>query len=660
MDGVVVKIDKKDKSYSLLLEYIREKLGFPKLKSFELFDSPDTFYVIFKRDGRIEREKFLLDDFTSKLKGQFINFYNKCLTDPRYKSNFWNAFVKENFDIIREEVFLYFKNIFPEANFNLLSNNLVCVSFDENLGLDNIDLQINPKQINLHATDVLDLVCNNYIENILDVLTKKIKNLNDTSEQKEKTQTINSCVNDIIEKINENKTFKDWKLFSNYLISRNHEFKENINLLKLIDSSTFSKEEEFIYKKLDIKTFKFSYSSDYVDGLVERIINYFKDRNIERIYNLPSLEIIDEITEEYNKNANKLFCGCREDTKPTKCYVVFPDVDTIFVKGDLLEGHIKNNKLKAIFSDDYKKVTEIASSKKAMSCINYFYELANKYNLKVDFLSGNGILLGETSIKITEKDLSRSLKIKVEMPLFKDSITNWKKVLKNYLIKAKSDILSSYEKEVKEATRKYSDILGMFLPRDILRLIHANKTYITENIIASALKSKADRSSFHINYTENCGKYTLYKSGEIKEVLDNLVSLRLVSKKRRSSDYGEYYTFHIANDYSIINKVYAPPIKDVYKKISKILSSDIALSDDECVVFFKDFIKHKTHELKDYIYLLNLIKNKSFLCFYNNEFIEAFIGCPGEVISFITMKKKTEESLDIRRIYKKIIDKNKI
>ena len=120
MDGVIVKIDKKDKSYSLLLDYIREELNFPKLKSFELFDAPDIFYVIAKKEGCTERHRFELENFTTKLKNQFLSLYEKYLSDPRYKSNFWNAFVNDKFDFIREEIYLYFKNIFPEANFNLL------------------------------------------------------------------------------------------------------------------------------------------------------------------------------------------------------------------------------------------------------------------------------------------------------------------------------------------------------------------------------------------------------------------------------------------------------------------------------------------------------------------------------------------------------------
>lgn len=655
MDGVIVKIDKKDKSYSLLLDYIREELNFPKLKSFELFESPDIFYVVAKKEGCTERHRFELENFTTKLKNQFLSLYEKYLADPRYKSNFWNAFVNDKFDFIREEIYLYFKNIFPEANFNLLDKNILNVTFNEDLNIEDISVQVNPKQVNLHSENLLQKIIDNYIENITDIVTKKVKSLNDTSKQRAKTCAINNCINDVLEIVNKKKIFRDWTLFSNFIVSKDNQFKENFNLTKIIDSSAFKKQEYFLYKKLGIKEFRFSYTGDYIDFLVKKVIEHFKDKSIYRIHDLSHINAVNDIYEKYNNSVNLLLFGCdKSDVAKVKYFVTFPDVDTVFVKGELFEGYLNNNygkyALHVNFSDNYEKVSQSFKYKKASSCIDYFYELLDKYNFKIEFKYGDGLLFGDTFILATFHDTCKGFLL--NMPYYKDSVLDWKKKIKEYFSMIEENLKNEYNNKLEKALFNYPLFFGMYLPRAIAEVIQKNPKYITENVIASILRNSSDRFSFNISYTKDCGKFKLFKALEIKDVLEKMVDSELITKQQKIGDFGAYYIYHIGKDIDILSYKYNLSLKEIFSKLKKNFSE--FLTDDECFTIFEYFKSKHTHTLNDYLYLVKLIENKGFLCFYRDEVILSFKDCPLEIVELIKMKYKTETDTEIKKTYRLI------
>lgn len=654
MDGVIVKIDKKDKSYSLLLDYIREELNFPKLKSFELFESPDIFYVVAKKEGCTERHRFELENFTTKLKNQFLSLYEKYLADPRYKSNFWNAFVNDKFDVIREEIYLYFKNIFQEANFNLLDKNMLNITFNDDINIEDISVQVSPKQVNLHSENLLQKIIDNYIENITDIVTKKVKSLNDTSKQRAKTCAINNCINDVLEVINKKKIFRDWTLFSNFIVSKDNQFKENFNLTKIIDSSTFKKEEYFLYKKLEIKEFKFSYTRDYIDFLVKKVIEHFKDRSIYRIHDLSHINAVNDIYEKYNNSVNLLLFGCdKSDVAKVKYFVTFPDVDTVFVNGELLEGYLNNNygkyALHVNFSDNYEKVSQSFKYKKASSCMEYFYELLNKYNLKIDFKYGDGLLFGDTFILATYAGICKGFLL--NMPYYKDSVLSWKKKIKEEFSLIKEKLEDEYNSKIHEALHNYPSFFGMYLPRAIAEVIQKNPKYITENVITSVLRNASDRSGFYISYTKECCNFNLFKALEIKDVLEKMVDSGLITKQQKTSDFGAYYIYHSGKDSNLLSYKYSPTYKEVLSKLKKNIEP---ITDDECLIIFNEFKTSEIHSLKDYLYLLKLVENKGFLCFYKDELILSFKDCPLEIIELIKMKYKTETDTEIKKTYRLI------
>lgn len=654
MDGVIVKIDKKDKSYSLLLDYIREELNFPKLKSFELFESPDIFYVVAKKEGCTERHRFELENFTTKLKNQFLSLYEKYLADPRYKSNFWNAFVNDKFDVIREEIYLYFKNIFQEANFNLLDKNMLNITFNDDINIEDISVQVSPKQVNLHSENLLQKIIDNYIENITDIVTKKVKSLNDTSKQRAKTCAINNCINDVLEVINKKKIFRDWTLFSNFIVSKDNQFKENFNLTKIIDSSTFKKEEYFLYKKLEIKEFKFSYTRDYIDFLVKKVIEHFKDRSIYRIHDLSHIDVVNDTYEKYNNSVNLLLYGCDKcDISKVKYFVTFPDMDTVFVKGELFEGYLNNNygkyALHVNFSYNYEKVSQSFKYKKASSCIDYFYELLDKYNFKIEFKYGDGLLFGDTFILATFHDTCKGFLL--NMPYYKDSVLSWKKKIKEEFSLIKEKLEDEYNSKIHEALHNYPSFFGMYLPRAIAEVIQKNPKYITENVIISVLRNASDRFGFYISYTKECGNFNLFKALEIKDVLEKMVDSGLITKQQKTSDFGAYYIYHSGKDSNLLSYKYSPTYKEVLSKLKKNIEP---ITDDECLIIFNEFKTSEIHSLKDYLYLLKLVENKGFLCFYKDELILSFKDCPLEIIELIKMKYKTETDTEIKKTYRLI------
>ena len=87
---------------------------------------------------------------------------------------------------------------------------------------------------------------------------------------------------------------------------------------------------------------KFSYTRDYIDFLVKKVIEHFKDKSIYRIHDLSHINAVNDIYEKYNNSENLLLFGCdKSDVAKVKYFVTFPDVDTVFVNGELLECFFK-------------------------------------------------------------------------------------------------------------------------------------------------------------------------------------------------------------------------------------------------------------------------------------------------------------------------------
>lgn len=366
------------------------------------------------------------------------------------------------------------------------------------------------------------------------------------------------------------------------------------------------------------------------------------------------INAVNDIYEKYNNSVNLLLFGCdKSDVAKVKYFVTFPDVDTVFVNGELLEGYLNNNygkyALHVNFSDNYEKVSQSFKYKKASSCMEYFYELLNKYNLKIEFKYGDGLLFGNTFILATYAGICKGFLL--NMPYYKDSVLDWKKKIKEYFSMIEENLKNEYNNKLEKALFNYPLFFGMYLPRAIAEVIQKNPKYITENVIASILRNSSDRSSFNISYTKDCSKFKLFKALEIKDVLEKMVDSGLIIKQQKTSDFGAYYIYHSGKDSNLLSYKYSPTYKEVLSKLKKNIEP---ITDDECLIIFNEFKTSEIHSLKDYLYLLKLVENKGFLCFYKDELILSFKDCPLEIIELIKMKYKTETDTEIKKTYRLI------
>lgn len=183
-----------------------------------------------------------------------------------------------------------------------------------------------------------------------------------------------------------------------------------------------------------------------------------------------------------------------------------------------------------------------------------------------------------------------------------------------------------------------------------IKFVEQNEKYVTETMILSAIRNRSNRSgsSSEPIYTENCGKFSLYSSDEIKQVIRRLVQSGALLKRRISGMYGSYYIYKINSEIVHYFKTTSEyQLKEMAKKVDR-------LNDEEAEYYFRYFQSKEQTQMGDYLELLKLSKVKGFRSLYQEEFVKAFINAPKEFFLLLKMKIEIEEDVKIKKLYKEI------
>lgn len=315
----------------------------------------------------------------------------------------------------------------------------------------------------------------------------------------------------------------------------------------------------------------------------------------------------------------------------------------IFLDSPLAYIYINDkNKVVSKEKDFYKEMIRETSLKRHESASKYFHSKINAsdtYYTNFVYVSGDGVLYGDTEIKIKEKDISFNYVWKTSS--YTESLTAWKKQTDRNFKELK--ILIEKEKaEKRERDIKLIDsFAGNFIAIDVAEFIEKNEMYITENAVVRYFRGLKQTFNGYINDTGKKGKYKYTSSGYVENIINRMIYEGILTTKKLKGTYGSFYILKTTFTTRLLKPDMYPEID--LKEIKKQVENSKKVRDCYAELLYLDFKQKGFENPSDYLILLNLIQSVGFICSRYDELISVLKNAPDTVKQYIKMRKEMTE-----------------
>lgn len=646
-DFIIVSISKDlKKSYPDLIKYIFKQAEHERVEAFGFLDNPKVFFLKYNYLGQRKWKPVNLDDIPIIFQEDIECLFEDCLRNEAYANRFLMQFVEENFDVLNDEIYSYYKEVFPQAEIKLIDKKNISIEFKNDLDFLNSTEQIKPKlNDNLNIKSVL----HDYISAIDSKILNKVEYWNNSIFSKRAQKSKDQFVDMVIEKLNRSPDSVGWIFNINGLYTLDRNFFLSISYYNYFDFSKFIKEKFIINDSFGLTDYKFLYVDEYVNVACFDIFEFVKTQKIFS-KNINVFKDIQTIYDIYNINLIRCLHGAKNHDFDLEEYVLFPDNSSIYIKSSLCNGSTYSDELSPnciVYTDECNRVLETINNNCFKEVKEFLFHILDKFNMNLDFVLGKGLLYGETVVCVTDNSIKRQQDVLFSMPLFSKSPSLWKDCLRKNLIGARKEMQDHFFVNRTAFFNEFDGFAGMFLSEEIISLLRLNP-HLTENTICLVMKTKEKRAEYCLNYPDNCGNFNLFSSNEIKDEIKRLVDAGVLYATQKLDGSFLYNVYDVDREIALrFQKPYPVFFKESFKKLQK----GKELTDRECEIIFNEIVEKDKKEIIDFIHLLNLSKNKGFLSIYKDEFIEAFSTVPSEVTSLLEMKLQSENDVYIRNIY---------
>ena len=655
-DFITVLINKNlKKSYPDLTKYLFKQAEYERVEAFGFLDTPKVFFLRYNYLGKRKWKPVNLDDIPANFQEDVICLFEDCLKNESYADRFLMQFVEENFDVLNNEIYSYYKEIFPQAEINLIDKKSISIEFKNDFDFLNLNESIKPRlNSNLNIKSVL----HDYISAIDSKILNRIEAWNNLILSKRSQESKDKFVTAVIEKLNKSPDSSRWIFNINGLYTLDRNFFLGISYYNYLDFSKFERERFIVNESIGLVDYKFSYCDEYINIACFDILEDIKKQKIFS-NNIGIFKDIENVYDIYNTNLIRSLHGARNHDFDLEQYVLYPKNSTVYIKGSLCSGKSEVGEflpLNITYTDECNRVLKTLNEENFAESREFFFHILDKLNMNLDFVLGKGLLFGETVVHVTDNTIQREEDVLFPMPLFSDSLPLWKDALRKNLLSARREMKAKFLVAREAFYNEFEGLAGMFLTEEIISLLRLNP-HLTETTICSVIKTKEKRGEYCLNYPDNCGNFVLFSSGEIKNEIKKLMSLDIVYNTVRTDGYFEHSVYDVNREIALrFQKPFPVFFKESFKKLQK----GKALTDRECEVIFNEISKKDKKEISDFVYLLTLSKNKGFLSIYKDEFIETFSTVPNEVTSLLEMKIQAESDVYLKNIYWLILRLEKI
>ena len=343
--------------------------------------------------------------------------------------------------------------------------------------------------------------------------------------------------------------------------------------------------------------------------------------------------------EKLEKKADPLLFGKIKREEKRKSAEYFPEADTVRLETSLFvitSGSSCHVEIKT--TPAYREIVRETEMKKAVSAKQFLRQLEkqNFTEIEIRFLSGKGILKGNTAVMVSTGEFR--FRHVWKTGALRDSLPTWRKTAERNIREISAEYQKLNEEKQSEIRFRLNEFSGSFLAVDIASFIQKNERYITQNATVGYLRGLRVRFSGDIADTGRRGAYSLLSSESINRVITDMKTKGVLTYKTLSGTYGKFDILK-PTEYS----------KELVSgKYNHIDTDDVAgcidkgekINDFQAEAFFLAVTKQETISNTDYIRLLGLISSTGFVCRYYTNYTNTLKKAPEEVKILMKMRKE--------------------
>ena len=429
-----------------------------------------------------------------------------------------------------------------------------------------------------------------------------------------------------------------------------------------LDTSKYIKitvEENTKIENYSIKTSAFDFVSQYANETMLTLSESGWFIKKTKKDSLPEVKLKKElscIVSQIIETRLPIYCGPQIDCNSIN---VLYDIKKNEYYASSYAGDIRwcNDKIIYKESKPFKELKHEIKLKKYENAIKYYKENSNQFirNYIVSYKDGDGMLYGSTVLEVENEDIKF---LYTWNTCSYQTLTEWKK----NTIKNLKEIKTRYNLEKKLSNERkiveLGEFGGNFLAHDIIEFVKKNEDYITANAVVDYMRGMKQKFGGYIFETSVRGKYNYIDGDTMKSYIRRMIRFDLFREEDIKGTYGWFSILKITPKSSDI-----PPLGDFCKNNIKVIKNKVAnnekINDVEAEKFFTYITNKEKHSSKDYISLLNLLRYKSFICAYIDEYISFMKTMPEDVKELIEMKKMISTDKFETKIYLLILKKEK-
>ena len=344
-----------------------------------------------------------------------------------------------------------------------------------------------------------------------------------------------------------------------------------------------------------------------------------------------------------------LLWGKRTDIVPSRKFHYDMKTGSFFAENKVGTFVLRNGTVKFTPTDLYKTSVKEAESKRNAAARKYFSSLREEYAgaATLTFLSGSGILFGETQIKAEGGNARINYSWKT--PSYKDSLPAWKKQARKNMAELVAALKAEQEKNKALAIKAFGSLAGNFIAIDAANFISVNGKYITENAAIHYLRGMSQTFHGHINDTDAYSRYKPLSSEDVEDVIDEMIRKGIIDTKTLKGTYGYFDILKPTDKSRMLTRENCERIPD--STVETILERGGQINDTEAEKYFMNFLKKEHPETADYLKVTNLVRAKGFVCTHYDKYIDVLRSAPEDIKMYLKMRKEVTED----RLEKKVL-----
>ena len=347
-------------------------------------------------------------------------------------------------------------------------------------------------------------------------------------------------------------------------------------------------------------------------------------------FNMNNCKYLNNKTLNTDSNQFKYTLSIKEDAEihVTNDYVKF-----IFDK-DGNNKLVKNKQLEELI--DTVKNPEFQKVKKELN------EIFDRYHVKITNIKGPGIYHDVTTFNCNIDKFNGNFTVYYK---FNNDKEWFDKIVKTFEGKIENLLLQKKSQE-ENREKKIDEILSNFIVQDIITFVRLNEEYITENAVAQYMRGNSVQLNTYICNLNNRTVYKNYTAAEIKDIIKQLLKLKILRYKNHNGKYGKFQTLNVTNK----------PLKTVtindFDPFTKTKFNDF-----EAEKIFLIYKNVEPIDIKTSILFLSFINCKGFIAKYEKEYFDFLKHGSDNFKKLVKMKLDSETNNEMKKFYRKILKK---